>query len=79
MLPVGMSRLGFFLPVPVPVVFDPKTGGSGSGTGFFIRVNFRLFRFADVVGRFLLVSPERLVRYQCGFRHLVAYSDWKKS
>jgi hypothetical protein len=34
--------------------YDPKTGGSGSGTGFF-SVNFRLFRFADVVGRFLLV------------------------
>ena len=37
----------FFLPVPVPVIYDPKTGGSGSGTGFFIRVNFQLFRFAD--------------------------------
>mgnify|MGYP003450112099 CR=1 FL=1 len=75
-----MSRLGFFLPVPVPVVFDPKTGGSGSGSGFFfIRVNFRLFRFADVVGRFLLVSPERVIRFQCGFRRLVAYSGWKKS
>ena len=21
--------------MPVPVIFDPKTGGSGSGTGFF--------------------------------------------
>ena len=72
-----MSRLGFFL--PFPVVLDPKTGGSGFGTGFFIRVNFRLFRFPNVVGRFLLVSPERVVRFQCGFRRLVAYSDWKTS
>ena len=37
---IGMSRLGFFLPVPVPVVFDPKTGGSGSGTGFFYSRQF---------------------------------------
>ena len=46
---IGMCRLGFSLPVPVPVIFDPKTGGSGSGSGFFIRVSFQLFRFADVV------------------------------
>jgi hypothetical protein len=38
---VGMSRLGFFL--PVPVVFDPKTGGSGSGTGFFTASIFGCF------------------------------------
>ena len=29
-------------------------------------------------GRFLLVSPKRVVRFRCGFRCLVAYSGWKK-
>ena len=30
-------------------------------------------------GRFLLVSPEWVIRFWCGFRFLVAYSGWKKS
>ena len=73
-----MCRLGIFLPVPVPV-FSTQKPAVPVPVPVFIRVNFRLFQFADVVGRFLLVSPERVVRFQCGFRRLVAYSGWKKS
>ena len=42
---------------------------------FYVKFVHKRYRTG---GRFLLVSPERVIRFWCGFRFHVAYSGWKK-